>query len=112
MVDVLPTSIESGINAVAFAIQGIVDSIATTVQNGRRLVMAPVFRSGSATIQAVVDSITPDIEPSLGPITSLIKADPDVIQSILVHLKQRAPPGATPRQTQPQAVQIDLFVAT
>jgi len=38
--------------------------------------------------------------------------DPDVIQSILVHLKQRAPPGATPRQTQLQAVQTDLFAAT
>ena len=38
--------------------------------------------------------------------------DPDVIQRILVHLKQRAPPAATPRQTQLQAVQSDPFAAT
>jgi hypothetical protein len=38
--------------------------------------------------------------------------DPDLIQTILVHLRQRAPPGATPRQAQLQAVQSDLFAAT
>ena len=34
--------------------------------------------------------------------------DPDVIQTILAHLKQRAPPGAVRRRT----VQNDLFAAS
>ena len=37
--------------------------------------------------------------------------DPDVIQTILAHLKQRAPPGAANRQTPLQAAQNDLFTA-
>jgi hypothetical protein len=35
-------------------------------------------------------------------------ADPDVIQPIPAHLKQRAPPGAAPLQT----AQNDLFAAS
>jgi hypothetical protein len=37
--------------------------------------------------------------------------DPDVIQIILAHLKQRAPPGAAHRQTPLQGAQNDLFAA-
>ena len=35
--------------------------------------------------------------------------DPDVIQTILAHLQQRAPPGAASKQNQFQAAQKDLF---
>ena len=38
--------------------------------------------------------------------------EPDVIQTILAHLKQRAPPGAAHRQTPLQWAQNDLFAAT
>jgi len=38
--------------------------------------------------------------------------DPDVIQTILVHLQQRAPPDAARRQTPGQGAQNDLFAAT
>ena len=37
--------------------------------------------------------------------------DPDVIQTLLAHLKQRAPPGAAHRQTALRAAQNDLFAA-
>ena len=37
--------------------------------------------------------------------------DPDVIQTILAHLKQRAPPRAMRRQTPPRTAQNDLFAA-
>ena len=38
--------------------------------------------------------------------------DPDVIQTMLAHLKQRAPPDAVRRQTQAQGPQNDLFTTT
>lgn len=39
--------------------------------------------------------------------------EPDVIQSILAHLKQRAPPGAEPRRQTPfKGAQNDLFAAS
>ena len=38
--------------------------------------------------------------------------DSDVIQTILAHLKQRAPPGAAHRQTPLQGAQNDLFTTT
>jgi hypothetical protein len=38
--------------------------------------------------------------------------DPDVIQTILAHLKQRAPPVAAPRRTQLNVHQNDLFAAS
>jgi hypothetical protein len=38
--------------------------------------------------------------------------DPDVIQTILVHLKQRSQPAAAYRQAPLQAAQYDLFAAT
>ncbi len=38
--------------------------------------------------------------------------DPDVIQTILAHLKQRAPPDAVRRQTPGQGPQNDLFTTT
>jgi hypothetical protein len=37
--------------------------------------------------------------------------DPDVIQTILAHLKQRAPPRAMRRQTPFGGAQNDLFAA-
>ena len=37
--------------------------------------------------------------------------DPEVIQTLLAHLKQRAPPGAAHRQTALRAAQNDLFAA-
>ncbi|MGB7476144.1 MAG: hypothetical protein WBM26_08020 [Polyangiales bacterium] len=38
--------------------------------------------------------------------------EPDVIQTILAHLKQRAPPGAVSRQTPFEGAQNDLFAAS
>jgi len=38
-------------------------------------------------------------------------ADPDAIQTILAHLKQRAPPDAVRRQRPGQGPQNDLFAA-
>ena len=38
--------------------------------------------------------------------------DPDVIQTILAHLKQRAPPGAVHWQTPGQGPQNDLLAAS
>ena len=38
--------------------------------------------------------------------------DPDVTQTILVHLQQRAPPDAVRRQTPGQGPQNDLFAAS
>ncbi|MBT6586048.1 MAG: hypothetical protein HON77_17255 [Gammaproteobacteria bacterium] len=47
----------------------------------------------------------PGIEP-LADVT-----DPDAIQTILAHLKQRAPPDAVRRQGPEQGPQNDLFAA-
>ena len=58
-----------------------------------------------------------DIDISVCPLcggTLRVIADltnPDVIQTILAHLKQRAPPGAAHRQTPLRAAQKDLFAA-
>jgi hypothetical protein len=38
--------------------------------------------------------------------------DPDVIQTILAHLKQRAPPGTAHQQTPLQAAPDDLFAVS
>jgi len=38
--------------------------------------------------------------------------EPDVIQTILAHLKQRAPPGAMRRKTPFKGAQNDLFAAS
>ena len=38
--------------------------------------------------------------------------DPDVIQTILVHMKQRAPPGAVHRQMPFKGAQNDFFAAS
>jgi hypothetical protein len=38
--------------------------------------------------------------------------DPDVIQTILAHLKQRAPPGVAHLQTPLQAAPDDLFAVS
>jgi len=38
--------------------------------------------------------------------------DPDVIQTIIAHLKQRAPPGTAHRERPLQAAQNDLFAAS
>jgi len=38
--------------------------------------------------------------------------DPDAIQTILAHLKQRAPPDAARRQRPGQGPQNDLFAAS
>lgn len=38
--------------------------------------------------------------------------DPDVIRTILAHLKQRAPPVAAPRRTQLNVLQNDLFASS
>ena len=58
-----------------------------------------------------------DIDISVCPLcggTLRVIADvtnPDVIQTILAHLKQRAPAGAAHRQTPRRAAQKDLFAA-
>jgi hypothetical protein len=38
--------------------------------------------------------------------------DPDDIQTILEHLKQRAPPGLSPGRAPPSSAQTDLFAAS
>ena len=38
--------------------------------------------------------------------------DPDSIQTILEHLKQRAPPELSPRRASPSSAQTDLFAAS
>ena len=38
--------------------------------------------------------------------------DPDTIRTILEHLKQRAPPGLSPRRALPSNSQADLFAAS
>jgi len=38
--------------------------------------------------------------------------DPDTIRAILEHLKQRAPPGLSPRRALPSNSQADLFTAS